>query len=77
MLLQIRKGLKELNDRQLVDTFFAIGKLHKGYEVNEVGKMLMPLMSYLIGDFLIEFQKRVITLDGMELAYLAKGIGNM
>jgi predicted NAD-dependent protein-ADP-ribosyltransferase YbiA (DUF1768 family) len=55
MLLQIRKGLKELNDRQLVDTFFAIGKLHKGYEVNEVGKMLMPLMSYLIGDFLIEF----------------------
>ena len=30
MLLKIRKGVKDLSDRQLVDTFFAIGKLHKG-----------------------------------------------
>ena len=37
----------------------------------------MPFMQYLIGDFLIEMGTRVEQFDGMELAYLAKGVINL
>jgi hypothetical protein len=79
MLHQVRKGLQDLSNRQLVDTVFAIGKLHQSQTPSdfEPDSVLMPFLVYTIGDMVKEAITRVDSLGGLELAYLAKGLGNL
>ena len=60
MLKQVKKGLANLSNRQFVDTFFSIGKMHKNQLPEETSQPLYPFMNYLIGDFLKEAKERVV-----------------
>ena len=79
MLRMIKEGLGNLDNRQLVDTLFSIGKLHKEkveWEIAQESK-LFPFFYHLVNDFLTESSKRIEELDPHEIAYLVKGVTNL
>lgn len=53
MLKAIKANMQELDNRQLVDTLFSIGKLHKEKLSLEIAEesQLFPFFYHLIGDF--------------------------
>ena len=79
MLRAIKDNLAELDNRQLSDTLFSIGKLHKRKLDAEVAleSRLFPFFYHLINEFLIEVNNRVAELEATEIAYLLKGVTNL
>ena len=79
MLKAIKAKMEELDNRQLVDTLFSLGKLHKDRIPVEVAEesRLFPFFYYLVGDFLEQAGNRVHELDPLEIAYLLKGLTNL
>ena len=79
MLKEIKKHLRELDNRQFVDTLFSIGKLHREKLLPEVAEeaRLFPFFYHLINDFLDEATTRVTALDPQEMAYMLKGLTNL
>jgi hypothetical protein len=79
MLVQVRKGLAELSSRTLVDTLFAVAKLHKGMKPEDFAKnsVLMPFLTFFVGDFIKEAVNRVESLDCMDIAYFSKALVNL
>lgn len=61
MLKSIKQGLPSLDNRQLVDTLFSLGKLHKMPIEAEVAEQsrLFPFLNHLVNDFLAEAQARL------------------
>ena len=79
MLRQIKEKVGELDNRQLVDTLYSVGKLHQkklGAEIAEEAK-LFPFMYHFVAEFLEEVTDRVDQLDPQEIAYLLKGLTNL
>ena len=71
MLRAIKSNIPHLDNRQLVDTMFALGKLHCFNHTAELYKQkcekewankLFPFFDHLINDFLVEATERVTTL---------------
>ena len=79
MLKAIKKNLAQLDNRQVVDTLFSVGKLHKAKLSAEIAleTRLFPFFYHFVGDFLDQAQNRVTELEASEIAYLLKGVSNL
>lgn len=69
MLRRVKEKITMLNDKQLIDTFYCIGKLHK-----EDRSHYAEFFNYLLEDFTKEISERLKYLESPHIAYLCKGL---
>ena len=83
MLRQIKEGLDYLDNKQLIDTIFSLGRLHKRQDKASLEKygdakffnyLFQDFLDQLIGD---ENASRVEEMRALELSYLVKGLENL
>ena len=79
MLKAVKENLNQLDNRQIVDTLFSVGKIHKAKISPELAEesRLFPFLYYFVGDFLTEAKERVTKLEASEIAYFLKGVTNL
>ena len=86
MLRAIKDNLEHLDNRQLVDTVYSLGKLHQfkgpaSLYIEKANKdwhnKLFPFFNHLLNDFLDQAKVRVADLKQSEIAFLAKGLISM
>ena len=79
ILKAIKANMADLDNRQLVDTLFSVGKLHKHPIPPEIAEesRLFPFFNHLVGDFLEQATSRVTELGPQEIAYFLKGVTHL
>ena len=77
MLKAIQKNVEFLDSKQLVDTVFSIGKLHKHHSNAQMVKEFpgfAPYFPYFLKDMMSESAARMKELSPVQVAYLSKGL---
>jgi hypothetical protein len=77
MLKAIQKNVEFLDNKQLVDTLFSIGKLHKHHSNAQLNKEYPDFARYFqffIKDMMRESTSRMKELSAVQVAYLSKGL---
>ncbi|CDW74365.1 UNKNOWN [Stylonychia lemnae] len=80
ILRSISQNIELLDNKQLVDTIFSIGKLHKRQTLKEIETdvpQFYQFFNYFVRDMLKEAKDRINELQTVQVAYLAKGVENM
>lgn len=78
MLRQVKENCRLIDNKNLVDTIYAVGKLHQGLktkeDLNKYGDQ--KFFQHFFRDMLTEVLGRVDQLSLMQITYLAKGLLN-
>lgn len=79
MLKAIQKNLEFLDNKQVVDTLYAVGRLHKGQKVKEMQQNhpeFQRYFTYFLKDMMKETKTRINDLAPVQIAYICKGLSD-
>lgn len=69
MLIKIKKNLKTIDNKNLIDTFWSIGRIHR------TNRTFYPLFfQHLLDEFITEFKSRMEFLNIIEISFLCQAI---